>query len=114
MVNQPNSERGSVTAEFALVLPAVCMVLAIAIGGLGLQVERICLVGLASNAARSIARGEPENQVVGDSLSHGVSAQVSNQGNLVCVTAYKEVSIMALPEALFRIEETQCSRMGGL
>lgn len=114
MVNQPNSERGSVTAEFALVLPAVCMVLAIAIGGLGLQVERIGLVGAASNAARALARGEPNNQAVDAALPRGVSAQISHQGHLVCVTVYKEVSIMALPEALFRIEETQCSRMAGL
>lgn len=117
-MGEPANDRGSVTAEFALVLPAVTLVLAIAIGGLGLQVERIGLVGSAAMAARAVARGEPID------LSQPFSANGAGQtllrgpdesaDNMLCVTAYKEVSIFGLPEKLFELNETQCARKAGL
>lgn len=68
------SELGAVTAEFVIVLPTVIAVLGLAIGALGLQVDRLKLLQSAAEAARGLARGEQVR--VG---------QVSQRGELVCV-----------------------------
>lgn len=88
-----NSESGTVTAELAIAMPAVVILMALATGVLGVQVDRISLVREASEEARASARGE-------------VSGQNQIRGNLVCVTKTKE--------ALIAISETQCARRFGL
>lgn len=51
-------ERGMVTAEFAVVLPAVVLVLALAVGALGLAWDQIRCVDAAGAGARAAARGD--------------------------------------------------------
>lgn len=53
-----SDERGTVTAEFAVVLPAVLVMLGLAIGGVFLASHRIVLVALAGEVARLEARGD--------------------------------------------------------
>ena len=53
-------ERGSVTAEFAIVMPAVLVVLGLAIGGILISAHRIALVSLAAQVARLEARGDAD------------------------------------------------------
>lgn len=88
-----NSESGTVTAELAIVMPAVVILMALATGVLGVQVDRISLAREAAEAARAAARGETTGQ-----------SQI--RGNLVCVTKTNE--------ALIPISETQCARRFGL
>jgi hypothetical protein len=57
---QINFERGSVTAELAMALPAVALVIGITLGAFALQIERMKLVEVSATAARAIARGESE------------------------------------------------------
>ena len=52
-------ESGSVTAELVLALPAVVMIVAMALGAMSVQLQRMELVSAASTIARAIARGEP-------------------------------------------------------
>jgi hypothetical protein len=52
------SDEGTVTAELALSLPAVLVILTISLQALSLQVERITLVGQVAALARQAARGE--------------------------------------------------------
>jgi Flp pilus assembly protein TadG len=51
-------ERGSITAEFAAVVPAVILVLACCLGGLQVVGQQLRLQDAAAGAARSLARGE--------------------------------------------------------
>lgn len=66
------SESGTVTAELAISLPAVLLVLTLAIQGLGIPAKRMELATRAGEQARAIARGEVEGGVI--------------EGKLVCVT----------------------------
>ncbi len=52
-------DRGSVTAEFAVALPAIVLVLAACLSALGIVGQQLRLADAAAHAARSIARGEP-------------------------------------------------------
>lgn len=113
MVSQPN-DRGSVTAEFALALPALALVMSVTIGGLGLQMERINLVSLAATASRALARGEDPAQLIEAFDQSGVRIEPSEAGELLCVTAYKEVQLMNVSESMFSLSETQCARRNGL
>ena len=109
-------QRGSISAEFALALPAVCLVLAIALGALGGQVSRIKLVDAAAVAARAVARGEDS------SLALAMASQIfsegefliSNQADLACVQASFSVRVAGLGANLLELTETQCSRKQGL
>ena len=51
-------DRGSVTAEFAIALPAVVLVLAACLWGLQVAGQQLRLQDAAAAAARSLARGE--------------------------------------------------------
>lgn len=88
-----SSEQGTVTAELAVALPAVLIVLTFAMQTLGVQVERIALVGTLASEARAAARGE-----------QGSRSKIV--GNLVCVTGKTKTFI--------QVEEKQCARRLGL
>lgn len=81
------SERGAVTAEFAIVLPAVVLVLGIVIGAVMLAAHRTGLVSAAGEIARLEARGDSElaEQRL-SSLGTGVDVKRSDDGALHCVT----------------------------
>jgi Flp pilus assembly protein TadG len=53
------AERGAATAELAVALPALLLVLALALGALRLGIDRVRCVDAAQTAARVLARGEP-------------------------------------------------------
>lgn len=72
------------TAEFAIVLPAVVAVLGIVIGGVALSAHRITLVSAAAEAARLEARGESAEQRLGE-LGSGVTVSRSERDGLHCV-----------------------------
>jgi hypothetical protein len=73
-------ERGSVTAEFATVLPAVMLVLACCLACLQVAGQQLRLQDAAAGAARSLARGDPATS----SGLAGVSIGSSHRGELVC------------------------------
>ena len=57
-------QRGMVTAEFAVVLPAVVLVLALSVGALGLALDQIRCVDAARSGARAAARGDSSEAVI--------------------------------------------------
>jgi len=81
-------ERGSVTAEFAVVLPAVVLVLVLAVSALGATGRQVRLEQAAAQAARLAARGEPDARVraVAAAVAGPVSVDVRADGDLVCVS----------------------------
>ncbi|MCX6485103.1 MAG: hypothetical protein NTX78_00390 [Rhodoluna sp.] len=87
------SERGTVTAELAISLPAVLLMLSFAIQALAVQVDRITLAATAGQLARAAARGE---QI----------PDAKTEGNLICVEKAQT--------KFFTIKEKQCARRLGL
>lgn len=87
------SEAGTVTAELAISLPAVLLVLTFAIQALMLQVDRMALIQSAGEQARAAARGE-------------IISEAEQEGNLICVTKTL-VKVVT-------IKEKQCARSQGL
>ena len=61
----PGSARGAVTAEFAVALPAVLLLLALLLGGAAAGVTQLRLEEAARAGARALARGEETGTVEG-------------------------------------------------
>jgi hypothetical protein len=100
-----SSDRGSVTAELAVALPAVAVVLACCLGGLQVAGTQLRLQDAAALAARALARGDPPSSAV--ALVAGVSLSRSDRGDLVCATLHA-------PAALgLTLSATGCSLDGG-
>jgi hypothetical protein len=109
-------DNGAVTAEFAVVLPGVFMILAVSVLSVSAQVERLKMVSVAGMISRAAARGETAaslNQVFAEQLD-GREWQISNQGLFVCVELTRQVAIASLPDFDLRLAETQCARKMGL
>ena len=53
-----------VTAEFAVVLPAVVLILALSLGAMGLAVDQVRCVDAAAAGARAAARGDSYGAVI--------------------------------------------------
>lgn len=79
-------DRGSVTAEFAIVLPAVLMVLAFAIASIMLSTHRLGLAATAAELARLEARGDTAAAADRlEQLESDVAIERTAQGALHCV-----------------------------
>ena len=115
------NDKGSVTAELALAMPAVSLVIAITLGAFALQIERMKLVGVSAMAARAIARGETQENVRALALemsstvdSQQINLEVLTRENTVCVNLSRNFEIAGLPGKLFDFSELQCARKVGL
>ena len=116
MTFRATSERGAVTAEFAIVLPTVFLILAISLGAMSAQFERIKLVSVAAGLARAVARGEPEAQareVFANEL-RDKSVSFSADGLLLCAEVSRNLALPALPNLSLRLADRECSRELGL
>ncbi|MBP7835447.1 MAG: hypothetical protein KAZ95_01420 [Rhodoluna sp.] len=117
--NKAWSDKGSVTAELALAMPAVSLVIAITLGAFALQIERMKLVGVAAMAARAVARGETQENVRAlvlemNSTSQQINLEIQTRENTVCVNLSRNFEIAGLPGKLFDFAELQCARKVGL
>ena len=77
-------ERGSVTAEFAVALPSVVLVLACCISGMAVAGQQLRLTDAAALAARALAR-EGDPVATAARLAPGAQVSTSAEGDLVCV-----------------------------
>lgn len=75
-------ERGSVTAEFAVALPAVLLCLALCIGAVIGAARYGALTAAAAAAARLTGRGDDPS---GASAPAGTSMSIEREGGTVCV-----------------------------
>jgi hypothetical protein len=108
-----------VTAEFAIVLPGVLLLLFLALSVLAMQTSRIGLVELAAESSRALARGESESLVRELIESAGLGSDVSlntfYSDLSVCVELTHINRIRPLGEEFaIEVSETQCARKGGL
>lgn len=82
-------ERGSATAEAAVALPALVLVLAVALSALELGMAQVRCVDAAGTAARLLGRGEGPGLVRQRALASapdGARMQVERRGGTVRVT----------------------------
>ena len=116
MIYKSCNDRGSVTAELAIALPAVTMVLGITVAAFGLQVERLKLVSGAATIARAIARTEPAEDVnrLAEQLEASATLVLETKADLICARLSRSFSVPGLPGKAFDLSEVQCARKLGL
>lgn len=80
-------ERGMVSAEFAVALPALLLVLALALGVVRLSIDQVRCVDAARAAARLLARGEPVGTATAEAhrLAPGTQVSAAAGGDRVTV-----------------------------
>ena len=104
---------GSVTAEFAVVLPAVVLVLALGAAVLGACGRQVRLQDATADAARLVARGEPEARaraMVAAGVA-GAAASIDRNDDLVCVEASASAGV---PLVSISVHARSCALSGGL
>ena len=108
------SESGTVTAELAIALPSVALVIAVTLSGFGLQVERMKYVTSAASAARALGRGETEAAVKAflAEVSPEALLKIEFLENYICASVSKSASLLGLQS--FEVSERQCARKMGL
>lgn len=93
---RPGQDRGSVTAEFAIGLPSVLVVLGAVLAVGSLTVGQLQVVNGAVAAARGLARGESPStveQVACQQAGRGCVVVLTREGALVSVTVSRRVSL---------------------
>ena len=80
-----SGERGSATAEFAVALPAVVMVLALCLSGIAVAGQQLRVQDAAALAARALGRGGDPHSLVARLLP-GAGVSAGADGDLACVT----------------------------
>lgn len=108
-------EAGTVTAELVLTLPAVLLVIALALGAMSIQLQRMQLVSAASEIARAIAREEPAalvDQLVSE-LGEQIGFEFFEEEGLVCVVLKSGVELFDFDLMGLDLIETQCAKAQG-
>lgn len=113
MIVRGGRERGSVTAEFAIALPVLVLVLLLGAGLLGATAARIRLEDAAADAARLAARGEDDGRasaVVARAVPDA-GVEIGRSDEFVCVTA--SVTVRLFGAAVAPVAATSCALAGG-
>jgi hypothetical protein len=94
-----DNDRGSVTAEFAVALPALVLVIAVALWGVSAAAAQVACVDAARAGARAASRGEPmpaASAAVLRAAPTGARVAISRDGELTRVDVTAEVRAPAL------------------
>jgi hypothetical protein len=94
-------ERGSVTAEIAVALPALVLVIAVALWGVSVAAAQVACVDAARAGARAAARGEPlpaVRSVVARAAPPGARVTIRRDGELTEVSVRVELRPPVLSE----------------
>jgi Flp pilus assembly protein TadG len=98
-VRSASGDRGSVTAEFAAVIPAVMLVLAGSLVCLQLGSQQLRLQDAAAVTARALARGEAAPTYA------GATRATEQRGDLLCAT----LSLAARPPLFVQLSAQSCA-----
>jgi hypothetical protein len=106
-------DRGSVAAEFAVVLPIVLIVLLLGAATLVACAKQVRLQDAVADAARLVARGEAPGRAhaVVAAATRGGGAAIEQRGDLVCVVGSAPAG---LPLPVAPLTATSCALAGGL
>jgi TadE-like protein len=108
------SEAGSVTAEFAVGLPAVVVVLALCLGGIQTVGQQLRLLDAAADAARLLARGDGAD-AARDHASRAVgvvSFTAEAEGDFRCVHLSATATFLPARALGVPVSATSCA-LGG-
>lgn len=106
------ADRGSITAEIAVGLPAVIVVLAACLGGLSLATAQLRAQDVAADAARLLGRGEPvaaAARLVTRSVA-GAELDITRPADLVCIRVIVEQRLLLVP---LRVAGSSCALADG-
>jgi len=110
-VERPRRDRGSVTAEFAVTLPAVVLVLAACLSGMRLAGDQLRVQDAAAVAARAAARGGDAG--VASRLIPGSTTTRADRDGLVCVRVSLPAADPLGALAGFTLTASSCALGGG-
>lgn len=112
----PGEERGSATAEFAAVIPAIALVLALCLGGVQTLAQQVRLADAAGDAVRVVARGEGEGQAhsIAAAIAGAVSVSVAHRGEFICLELSAPAAFGPFAAAGVRVSAASCALAGGL
>ncbi|WP_268920999.1 TadE family type IV pilus minor pilin [Paramicrobacterium chengjingii] len=104
-------EHGSVTAELAVVIPAVMLVLALCMWGLQATVLQVRVTDAAADAARTLARGDSMSlaRSRAATLVDGAQVSSSHSGDFVCATVSTRSAVLPIT-----VSARGCALAGGL
>ncbi|MEJ1155066.1 MULTISPECIES: TadE family type IV pilus minor pilin [Microbacterium] len=101
------ADRGAVTAEFAVSLPAIVVVIMLAAGALNVCARQVRLQDATADAARLAARGESTQRIDAALSAAAATGGVDHRGDgLVCVNA-------TAPALFIELTATGCALEGG-
>ena len=103
--------RGSVTAEFAAVVPAVVLVLLFALGAMQLAGEQLRLQAVVAQVARELGRGDTVDDRLVQQAAAGTVVTSNDDGDLVCVQARAPAALGIL--AGITLTATSCALADG-
>lgn len=103
-------ERGAATAEVAVALPVVALVLVACLGGLIAGAEVVRLQSAAADAARLLGRGESTVLPRVQQAVPGATVAVSRRDGLVCVEARSAPRVLGVP---IEVSASSCALDGG-
>lgn len=107
-------ERGSATAELAVALPAVMLVLALCLGAVHVVGRQVRLTDAAADAARALGRGESSSTAhrIADRVAGGGTRLTSSEeAPLICAVLTAEGGAGLLGAIPLRAES--CAVAGG-
>jgi hypothetical protein len=90
-------DRGSVTAEVAVALPALMLIVSTAIGAVTVVTAQLRCLDAAREAARAVVRSEPDavvRELAAQAAPAGGSAVVTSDGERVTVTVRATVHLL--------------------
>lgn len=110
------AERGSITAEFAVAIPAVLLVLGLCLGMLQLAAQQVRYTDAAAVGARSLARGEQESLASARALTvAGPGSFASSvRGEFVCATVSGRGAPILTTALGIELSASSCALAGGL
>lgn len=113
MRGRARDDRGSVTAEFAIVLPVLVLLIAFGVGALGATSARVRLEDAAADAARLVARGD-DRAAAADAVARamdGARLRLAERDGLVCATASASARVAGV--VVVPVTATSCALDGG-
>jgi Flp pilus assembly protein TadG len=108
-----DGDRGSVTAEFAVALPAIALVLAACLASVVLVAQQVRLQDAAADAARALGRGEAAGAAgsIADRVSGGARLSSWTEDPFVCVALSADGAGLL---AAIELRAESCAVAGGL
>jgi hypothetical protein len=113
-VSLPDRSSGSVTAEFALVLPVLALILAAVLAAGSAGVAKLRCIDAARSAARLAARHEPASMAMAAARAagpDGAAVRLSTAGDLVRVQVTARVRLPLPGRPTVELEATSVAQL---